>query len=121
VLDNVSRRIPEPNRLGNVSRRITETNRPGNVWGGAIQGCGEETLFGTRCETETEWRRVSVRKVVFVREGDRREALTTGWEDACQQRLWRALPSHSTSLSRNGIKQQQPKLKTLVPKLKILM
>ena len=111
------------NRIGSVTFREGLQKRIGPVTfgGGAIQGCGEETLFGTRCETETEWRRVSVRKVVFVREGDRREALTTGWEDACQQRLWRALPSHSTSLSRNGIKQQQPKLKTLVPKLKILM
>ena len=73
--------------VDNVSRRVPETNRFGNVRGGAIQGCGEETLFGKRCGTETGWRCVSVRKVVSVREGDRREALMTGWEATCQQRL----------------------------------
>ena len=34
VLDNVSRRIPEPNRFDNASRRIPEKNRRGNVGGG---------------------------------------------------------------------------------------
>ena len=34
--------------VDNVSRRILETNRLGNIWGGAIQGCGAETLFGSK-------------------------------------------------------------------------